>query len=570
MSIPEGVCDPKKESQKVLLHQLLSMPQQSTTPQLQNPQIQRVSTQRIPVCDPKKDPTCPATSTTINTTAEYNTSATESTREYNTNPTEYRSVSVTGCMRSQERSHMSCSSATISTTAEYTPGTSTAQESKKSVLQNPLRPQIPVSCYINYYQYHRSIQSSSVKRVHPKKDPLSCYRIHSRVQCLSYRIHRGGVTQERSTCPATSATINTTAEYNASSTESTVSASTTERVCDPKKDPTCPAKSTTINTTAEYNTSATESTVSVSTTRGVCNPKKDSTCPATSTTINTTVEYNTSAEHNTTATESTEVSVPEGVYDPKKDPTCPATSTTINTTAEYNTSATESTQSTTPQLQNLQQLAGQYHRGVCHESQEKNPTLLSTTINATAEIHNTSSYKIHKSTVAHREFAIPRKCDPKKEHHCYRNLQQVSISTEPQENPMSSINSLKIPQSTTPQYRIQQSTTPQLQNHSSCQYHRGVCDPKKDPMCPVTSSTINTNSRVQHLSYRNPQNVQSQERSHVSTSSATINTTAEYTTSQLQNPVTVSTAEVCDPKKRSHVSCYVNYYHYHTSVQHLN
>ncbi|XP_066982254.1 uncharacterized protein [Macrobrachium rosenbergii] len=107
----------------------------------------------------------------------------------------------------------------------------------------------------------------------------------------SYRIHSVSIP---ATHPTT--TINTTAEYNTSATEST-------------KDPKCPATSTTINTTAEYNTSATETTRSV----------KDPMCPATSTTINTTAEYNTSATESTVSANTT-----EGVCDPKKDPTCPA------------------------------------------------------------------------------------------------------------------------------------------------------------------------------------------------------------------------------------------------------
>ncbi|XP_066982247.1 uncharacterized protein [Macrobrachium rosenbergii] len=185
-----------------------------------------------------KDPTCPATSTTINTTAEYNTSATESTQSI--------------------------------TTPQLTESTVPQRECAVPVLP----------------------QRELLNRVSPKKDPM---------------------------CPATSATINTTAEYNTSATESTNPQlcqyhrcncqSTTEEYNTsasvrgvPKKDPTCPAKSSTISITAEYNTSATESTLSVSTTEGVCVPKKDPTCPTTSTTISTTTEYNTSA------TESTELS----------------------------------------------------------------------------------------------------------------------------------------------------------------------------------------------------------------------------------------------------------------------
>ncbi|XP_066982252.1 integumentary mucin A.1-like [Macrobrachium rosenbergii] len=210
----QRVCDPKKDP---------TCSATSTT--INRAEVQHLSYRSscaIPKCDPKKDPTCPATSTTINTTAEYNTSATESTV----------AVNVTEECASQERPTCPAASTTI-----------------------------------NY---------------------------HSRVQHLSYRIHKYNTSATESssanttegvcdpkkdpTCPATS-TVNTTAEYNTSATESTIHVSMPQREL--KKDPTCPATST-INTTAEYNTrSATESTVTANTTEGVCDTKKkDPTCSA--------------------------------------------------------------------------------------------------------------------------------------------------------------------------------------------------------------------------------------------------------------------------------------------------
>ncbi|XP_066982246.1 uncharacterized protein [Macrobrachium rosenbergii] len=475
------------------------------------------------VCDPKKDPMCPTTSTTINTTAEYNTS------EYNTSATESTAAVNTTDVVCNPKKDSTCTatSTTINTTAEYN---TSATESTVAVntTEGVAKDAIPNTSKIPLVLLHQLLsipqQSTTPQLQNPRvllHQLLSSNRIHSKCQLsiTAQSVPQGVCDPKKDPmCPATSTTISTTAEYNTSTSESTVSVSTTEEGCDPKKDPTCPATSTTINTTAEYNTSATESTVIVSTSEGVCDPKKDPTCPATSSAFNTTAEYNTSATESTVIVNAT-----EGVCDPKKDPTCPATSTTINTiqhtestvSCQYNTSHARI--NTVPQQLSMPQWES--HRihsttprfnateGVCNPKKDPMCPATSTTINTTAE-YNTSP----ESAVS-----TESKKDPVAVNTTEKTTPQLSTVSASEESPPMScyINYYQLPQHL-------KSTTPQLQNQhintTAVSTTEGVCDPKKDPTCPATSTTINT--------------------------------TAEYNTSATESTTSVSTTEgVCDPKK---------------------
>ncbi|XP_066982250.1 uncharacterized protein [Macrobrachium rosenbergii] len=413
----------------------------------------------------EKDPTCPAASILSVPAVQH---------------THYRIHSKCQCHHrgvcDPKKTQRVLPSTTINTTAEYNTSAAETKSTVKCQYHRGVSPRkIPralhASATINSYQIHANVTT-------PQKDPTCCANqllsvVYNATSCKSQLPIQP---KKDPTCSATSTTINTTAEYNTSATESTVAVNTTS-VCNPNKDPTCPATSTTISTTAvqhlsyrihsesvnttegcatpgsrvllhqllsiataEYNSSATESTVAVNVTEGViqkdpcsssttviatvrqhlsyrqevCDPKKDPRVllhQLLSVPQQTTTPQLRITRFNTSATESTvSVNTTEEVCNPKKDPTCPAPSTTINATAEG-----------------------------CVRSQEKTPSsATSTTINTTSE-YNTSATE---STVAANTNATEAVCDPKKDPTCPKS-------------PHVLLHQLSIPQ---------QSTAPQLQN----------------------------------------------------------------------------------------------------------